>query len=181
MAVPRILVAQDNSEENQWLKVDHNSRFIQNNCPEWQFLFGIDSTLSTSQYVLKVTARFDDTSMNNIKLVGYLYNTVTAAVGSLDSCEFKIFKVELPEWTETLLDTFMGAEISNTYFYVNKLMSDFAPAELDGSTALMIECTAVRLGITYRDRVYLNHLGVYDSVIRLRNEVNFLEVMKVDE
>jgi hypothetical protein len=45
----------------------------------------------------------------------------------------------------------------------------------------MIQATIVRLGITYRDRIYVNHLGIFDNVTRLRGDVEFLEVTKKDE
>ena len=52
---------------------------------------------------------------------------------------------------------------------------------MDGDTTLMIEGVAIRSGVTYRDRIYVNHLGVYDSIIRLRNAVDFLDITKLDE
>jgi hypothetical protein len=45
----------------------------------------------------------------------------------------------------------------------------------------MIEATIIRLGLTYRERVYLNHLGIFDSVTRLKRDVDFLSISKKDE
>jgi len=45
MAITRRLVAHDENEDNQWLKVDHSTRFIENHSDEWQFLFGPNSGL----------------------------------------------------------------------------------------------------------------------------------------
>ena len=86
MPISRKLVAQDDSEVNQWLKVDHSSRFIVNDSPEWQFLFGIDSALSASNQIIKISARFDDTTFNNIKIIAYLYDQQNASIGNANSC-----------------------------------------------------------------------------------------------
>lgn len=181
MPISRKIVAQDNSEENQWLKVDHSSRFIQNSGPEWQFLFGINSALTPSDFVLKLSAKFDELLLGTIKMVGYLYSPSNATIGNLSTCTFKVFNITIPDWTEVLIDTFSGVQLSNSYFYSNPTIADLAPSILNGASSLMIECTATRLGVTYRDRVYFNHLGVYDSIVNLKRDINYLELTKVDE
>ena len=181
MAVNRILVAQHDSEENQWLKVDHNSRYIQNHSPEWQFLFSPNSELTTSQFTLKVWAKFDDDTLTKLKLAAYLYNNTTASIGAIDSCVFNVYRVTTPDWTEVFIDDFTGVAQLNNYYYANPNISALSPAVLDGSTTLMIECVVTRLGVTYRDRIYLNHLGVFDNILRLKQEVYFNEAVKLDE
>lgn len=181
MPITRYLVAQDENDVNQWLKVDHPSRYIVNDSPEWQFLFGVDSALNTSQFVLKIACRFDDDSLTKLKMVGYLYNPLTAAIGSIDTCEFNVYLIDLPDWTETFVDVFSGVLQPNNYFYVNPDITDVVPGGMDGSATIMIECVAVRLGTTYRDRIYVNHLGIYDNVLRLKQDIQFSELTKVDE
>lgn len=182
MPISRKLVAQDDSEVNQWLKVDHSSRFIVNDSPEWQFLFGIDSSLSASNQIIKLTAKFNDNTFNDIKIIGYLYDQQNASIGNASTCQFKLYKITIPDWTEVLVTTLNGNQLTNNYFYSNPTLSSLLPDfNFDGGDVLMVEGTITRLGVTYRDRVYLNHLGVYDSVVRLKQAVDYLDITKKDE
>lgn len=181
MAIIRKLIAHDENEMNQWLKVDHSSRYISNEDEEWQFLFGPNSSLDNAILDIKISARFDDNTFNNIKLIAYLYDKQNASVSNGASCEFKIFKINLPDWTETLETTISGVQLANNYFYINPSLSSLSNINFDGGDSIMIEATILRLGVVYRDRLYVNHLGIYDNVFRLRQDVEFLDATKLDE
>ncbi len=179
MAV-RIVVAQS-QKENQILKMDANSRYIINEEEQWQFLFGPNSSLTNSSPIIKIAARFDDDTFTKIKLVSYLYDSRATSIVNAASCTFKIFKVNLPDWTETLVTTINGTQLTNNYFYINPDTSTLTPLDFFGGDTMMVESTIVRLGVTYRDRLYINHLGIYDNVDRLRKDVEFLDITKLDE
>jgi hypothetical protein len=184
MPVTRKLVAQDNNEENQWLKIDHDSRYVVNVNPEWQFLFGPNSILSTSSREIKIAAQLDTSTLDKIRMVAYLYNAANASADSAASATFSIYRVEditTPKWNEVFITTLNGVEQSNNYYFADINISSLTGANMDGDTTLMIEGVATRSGVTYRDRIYVNHLGVYESVIRLRNAVDFLDITKLDE
>jgi len=184
MAVLRRLVAHHNNSDNQWLKVDHNSRYIENDSADWQFIFGPNSVLNTSGQVLKLAAQLDTDTLDKIRIIGYLYNPTTGNVDSAGSVTFNIYKVDditTPKWDDQFITSLSGTLQSNSYYFNDILINSLTGANLDGDTTLMIEGVATRLGITYRERIYVNHLGVYDSVIRLRNEVEFLDLTKLDE
>lgn len=180
MAVRR-LVAQDDNDDNQWLKVDHPSRYIVNDMDDWQFLFGPNSELTNSAQIIKIAARFDDTTFDKIKVTAYLYDTQNASIANAANCSFKIYKVNTPDWTETLITTLSGSQLPNSYYYINPTISSLTGVNLDGGDTLMFEATIVRSGTTYRDRVYVNHMGIYDSFIRLKHQVQFLDLTKQDE
>ena len=180
MPITRRLVAQ-NQEENQILKVDSLKRYVVNDEEYWQFLFGPNSALTQSQQVVKLAAEFDTTDLSSVRFTGYLYNPRTGGVDSAATCLFSVYLVSAPEWSETLVGTFSGAVQSNNYFFSDIDLTSLVPAELDGDATLMIEARITRLSETFRDRVYVNHLGVYDSIVRLRNDVEFLDVTKLDE
>jgi len=181
MPITRKLVAQDDSIDNQWLKIDHDSRYIENDSNgDWQFLFGPSSALTSSSQVLKITAKFDDSTFNNLKVIAYLYDQRNASSANASTCEFKFYQVTVPDWSEVLIDTSYATQLSNNYFYLNPTTISLSPINFDGGDTLMIEATVVRLGVTYRDRVYINHMGVYDSVIRLKHKVAFLDITKQD-
>lgn len=181
MAIIKKLIAHHENEDNFWLKVDHSSRFIQNNGDEWSFLFNPNSTLSASTQVIKIAARFDDATFNNIKIIGYLYDQQNASVGNAASCVFNIYKVNLPDWSEILISTLNGTQLSNNYFYINPDLSTLNVFNFDGGDTMMVEVTIIRSGIIYRDRLYVNHLGIYDNITRLRGDVQYLDLTKKDE
>ena len=176
----RRLVAPDNTQDSQWLKMDHPSRFIENHSEEWQFLFNANSELTNSTPVLKSWAKFDDATFNNLKITGYLYDSRNGSTFNSASCTFKIFLISTPDWVETLLTTLTGSQLPNSYYYVNPTLSSIGAVDFQGGDSLMIETTIMRAGITYRDRIYVNHLGIYDNVTRLRGDVEFLNVTKKD-
>lgn len=180
----RKLVAQTNPKNNQILKMDSIQRFIVNDAPKWQFLFNAGSDLTNSVQIPKIAAEFDNSDRDSIRVIGYLYNTTSGTVDNASTCEFKIFRVATtlsPKWDDVPLYTVFGVQESNSYFFSDIDLSDLPGADLDGDTTLMVEVLITRLGRTYRDRLYINHLGVYDSIIRLRQDVEWLDISKLDE
>ena len=179
MAINRRLIAQDSTQEAQWLKIDHSSRYIENHLDEWQFLFGPNSELDTSSQIVKLAARFNDNTFANIQIVGYLYDTTNASISNSNNCVFRIYKVNLPDWSETLITTLNGTQLPNFYYYINPTTSSLT-LDFQGGDTLMIDAIITRLGVTYRDRIYINHLGIFDNVTRLKNEIDFLFITKKD-
>lgn len=180
MPISRRLVAQD-TISNQYLKVDHSSRYIVNMSIDWQMLFGPNSSLSSSNQIIKISAQFDAGSFDNLKVTAYLFDQRNGSIANAANCSFKIFKITDPDWSETLLTTLSGTQLPNYYYYIHPTLSTFVGLDFLGGDSIMIEATIVRLGVTYRDRVYINHLGIYDNVFRLRQDVEFLDATKLDE
>jgi hypothetical protein len=180
MPITRKFVAQD-QEENQILKMDSSSRYIVNDESYWQFLFGPNSELTNSVQVVKIAADFNANTLNDVKFVAYLYNQTTGSIDNAGSCEFKIYRVMDPNWTESLITTLNGTQLANNYWYIDPTLPTLAPGLFFGDETIMIEVTLVRLGTTYKDRVYVNHLGIYDNAFRLRQDVDFLDITKLDE
>jgi hypothetical protein len=181
MPVTQRLLVHDNTEDCQVLRMDSANRFIVNDSSDWQFLFGPNSEPSNSVQILKIAAQLDPVSLDAIRFTAYLYNPTTGNADSAATCVFNVYKVNSPGWQDVFLSSFSGAMQPNSYFYASQLLSTFSPTEFDGGVSIMIEVVVTRLGNVYRDRVYINHLGVYDSVIRLQNAVTFLELTKLDE
>ena len=181
MAITRKLLAHDNTQDSQWLKVDHSTRYIENHSEEWQFLFGPNSVLSNATQIVKLAAKFDDDSFENIKIAAYLYDSKNNATSNAAGCQFDIYKISGPDWSEEHLTVINGSQLPNNYFYANPTLSSIGTLDFFGGDTIMIQATMVRLGITYRERIYVNHLGIYDNITRLRGDVEFLEVTKKDE
>lgn len=180
MPIIRKLVAQDENEENQWLKVDHSSRYIVNLTEDWQFLFGPNSELSNSNQIVKIAAKFDDNTFNNIKIAAYLYDQKNASIANADTCVFNLYKTSSSTWSDDYLTSINGSLLPNSYFFINPTLTTFTGLDFLGGDTIMIEATIIRLGVTYRDRIYVNHLGIFDNASRLRQDVEFLEITKKD-
>ncbi len=165
-------------DDVQALRVDFAGRYIQNSSEDWQFLFNSNSVLTPKVLLLKHTGQFDTGDFNSIKLAAYLFNSYDGSIAAGASCTFNVYRVSVSGWTETLINTFTGVAQPNNYFYIDIPLSSLSPAELDGDNTLMVECVFTRLTDTYRDRVYLNHLGSFGSIIKLKNKVDFLEITK---
>ena len=161
MAVTRRLLATDNNQDCQILKVDSSKRYLVNDTEDWQFMFGPNSDLTTSTQIAKIGAEFNINTFNSINMVAYLFNTLTGSVDNSGDCVFKIYKVDSNStWNDVLLTTINGTLQNNNYYFASELITNLSGATLDGMTTLMIEVSMVRLGNIYKDRLYINHLGV---------------------
>lgn len=56
-----------------------------------------------------------------------------------------------------------------------------SPNELSGAETYLIEVEAFRGSKSYKSFVYFNHMGVFDTVDRLKKKIEFLEITKLDE
>jgi len=180
MPITRRFVAQD-QEECQILKMDNIDPFLVNDCEEWQFLFGPDSALTTSNLKIKIACQFNTESFDGIKIIAYLYEDQTGSVASLGTCDFNVYKVVTPNWQDEYLASFSGSLLPNSYMYKQLTSIDLSNITLDGDTTLMIEAVGIRLGTVFRNRIYLNHLGIFDSFTKLKQEVEWLDISKLDE
>lgn len=180
MAIPKIWVSQD-CEDSQIMRVSSSSRYIHINEVSWQPLFIAEAELAAPTKSLKLAAEFDADSFSKIRIAGYLYNETTNSVDSLSSITFRLHTVEAPGWTDTFQVEVAGTELLNSYYFAEVDLTDLPAIDYDGAATLMIEATATRLSVTYRNRIYVNHLGIYDSHTRLKKFVDFLDLTKLDE
>ncbi len=134
---------------------------------------------NNSDYSQILWAKFETQNFNGIQLITYLErNGEKLSVGN---CVFQIYSISTDtNWSETLLTTISGTA-NNGRLIASVPQSSLNPTELDGEITLAIKCTLNRQGKTFTKKIYLNHLGVYDSIFRLRQDVEFLDITKVDE
>jgi hypothetical protein len=111
--------------------------------------------------------------------VAYLFTK--HQIQSAESATFSFYRIGGTAWEEELVGQISGTKQSNNYISSNIDISALSPSILNGEDSLMLEVELVRRNKTYVDRVYLNHIGIYDSYLRLKRDVQFLEVTKLDE
>lgn len=120
-----------------------------------------------------IGGEFDTTDFSSVRFTGYLMQD-NSTVLTASSCTFNIYSIGSPGWVETLLHTQAGSIQGNNYFFAD-ISETTLGILLDGDPTLMVEAVIVRLGKTYRNRVYLNQLGIYDSFFKLKRQVNIIE------
>jgi hypothetical protein len=86
-----------------------------------------------------------------------------------------------PRWNDNLVYTVSGIQQPNQYFFQEIDLTSIPSVNLDGENTILLEASVTRLNVTYRNRLYINHLGVYSSIVKLRQDVDFLDITKLDE
>lgn len=130
---------------------------------------------------LKMWAKFNTQDFDGIHLIAGIYRDSEKGLNSA-SCLFKVYYVDANQnWGRTLV--FSGnAVFQNGQWILPVTQANLGSlTELDGERTFMIEAEITRQKKTYKNRIYVNHLGVYDSIVRLRSDVQFLDLNKLDE
>jgi len=128
-------------------------------------------------YSLLLAAKFNTVDFDGIHMISELSRDAQPL--QIGSGTFEIYSISLDgTWTETFLTTVLGS-VSGSKLTASVPQSSLP--ELDGEVTLAIKCSVKRQSDTYTKNVYVNHLGTYDSITRLRQDVEFLDITKVDE
>lgn len=133
-----------------------------------------------SDYTIKSWLRFNSNAFEGVQVIGGLMRS--GRFKSIGSCIFKIYAVSiLDTWAETLLATASGAALADGRFSAVLDQATLDPAQLDGEITLKLEVEITRQSKVYTEVYFFNHVGIYDSFIRLKQEVEFLDITKLDE
>lgn len=137
---------------------------------------------SPLNYKAKLWAKFDGQNFDGIKLISGIYKDEVNVIPS-GSCTFNISSVSLDgTWTETFLYSTPGTVQGDGTFIASATQANLGSStQLDGELTFAIEVSLVKQGTTLTNKVYLNHLGIYDSFFRLKQFVDFLNLTKLDE
>lgn len=149
--------------------VDYNSILLKNT----------HERSSNKDYSVKLWGKFDTVNFDGIQLMCYLHKK--EEILQTSECTFKVYKVEPNSWDESFLFENVGVYSTNKFVLSVTQAQLGVTAELDGDYTLAIEASIKRGTKAFKSKIYLNHLGVYDSIFRLRQDVEFLDITKVDE
>lgn len=178
----RRLRATQNSHYVQPLKLANsiNNFIVASNRAYTSILYRLDRR--APKYETKVWAKFDVTDFDGIQLLAYINKNNNQIIHGAN-CTFTVNLINTNStWNETFLYSTSGTQQINGSFIADVTQTNLGSTnELDGELTLSIECEIYRFGKKYKNKIYVNHLGVYDSIIRLRQEVEFLFVTKKDE
>lgn len=134
-----------------------------------------------SDFSVKAWMRFNTDAFDGSFQV-YSALIKNSQIKSTSSCTFRVYEINPSDlWQETLKATIIGTPMTNGAFNGIVLESSILPTIADGEFTFKLEIEMVRQNKKFIDIYYFNHLGVYDSIVRLRKQVNFLALTKLDE
>lgn len=133
----------------------------------------------TDDLKIQSWAKFDAENFDGIQVFAGLFKN--KGFKSAASCTFSIYSISVDDnWTETLLSTQSGTALGDGRFRGIFNEASLNPAEQTGEITFKLEVELTRLGKTYSETYFFNHLGIYGSFIRLSQEVDFLSITKKD-
>lgn len=133
----------------------------------------------TDDLKIQSWAKFDAENFDGIQVFAGLFKN--KGFKSAASCVFSIYSISVDDnWTEALLSTQSGTALGDGRFRGIFNESSLNPAEQTGEITFKLEVELTRLGKTYSETYFFNHLGIYGSFIKLSQEVDFLSITKKD-
>lgn len=128
---------------------------------------------------LEIHAKFNVDSMQGMQIKACLFKNDFMVSSNIT--EFKIYRVAEASWVETLVFTATATAASPREFVATVSQANLGSNELSGGETYAIECTATRVRGSYKKKIWVNHLGCFDSLTRLRHSMEWLEIEKVDD
>lgn len=171
-----------NNKYVQPLKLGFKNKHIVSLCNDYNSIMTKVShrSVSDSDYSIKAWLKFNTNTFDGIQMfAGLMKNKQFKSIGS---CTFKIYSISVDDnWTETLLVTSAGSVMPDGRFKATATESSLSPAELTGEITFKMEVDITRANKNYNEVYFFNHVGIYDSFIKLKQEVEFLDITKLDE
>ena len=135
----------------------------------------------TRDYTFNLWAKFAQDNFDGFHIKSYLEkdSNITPSVNYI----FKVYTISTDSnWAETLVSTKAGSALPDGSFKCHITPADLpSTLDLDGEITIAIQATCSRWGKTFSKKIYVNHLGIYDSVTRLKQEIEYLDLTKLDE
>jgi hypothetical protein len=130
-------------------------------------------------YKIRAWAKFDAENFDGIQLISAL--SLNGRDKSISSAEFTVNSISIDDmWTETGIGVFIGTQAGKK-FIASVPQSALDPVILSGDVSLKIDVKITILNNVYKDYFYINHLGIFDEMVRAKNKIKFLELTKADE
>ncbi len=122
-------------------------------------------------------ARFNTSTMNGIEIEAGLFKNKVITSNLVST---KLYVVSDIGFVKTFITDVTMTETSTGIFTGTVTQATLALNELSGRETYFIECKFSRIRKKYSKGVYFNHIGIYDSVNRLKHDAEFMQITKVD-
>lgn len=129
-------------------------------------------------YKLNLHAKFNASAMDGLVIEARLMSTYRQAAVAVTS--FVLYRVSNLNYSKTLINTFTPTLSGQSWVYT-VTQSQLGLNELSGAETYYIEAFGQRRLRKFRASIYVNHLGCFDSLNRLRQRVEYLQITKLDE
>jgi hypothetical protein len=171
-----------NNKYVQPLKLGFKNKHIISLCNDYNSIMTKVShkPISDSDYSIKAWLKFNAETFDGIQMfAGLMKNKQFKSIGS---CTFKIYSISTDDnWVETLLVTSSGTALPDGRFKATATEAALSPAELIGEITFKMEVDITRANKNYSEVYFFNHIGIYGSFIQLKQDVDFLDITKLDE
>ena len=126
---------------------------------------------------INLWAKFNAETFDGINVLGYLEELLIPLTGG--EATFTLYSVSNDSlWNENFIAQ-KTILIPSKRFTTN--FSEIETGQLDGESTLAITLQIKMQNKVFNKKIYLNHLGIFDSLFRLKQEVEFLDLTKKDE
>lgn len=129
-------------------------------------------------YKLTLHAKFNSSAMEGLVIEAKLLSTYRQASVAVSS--ILVYRVSNLDFSRTLINTFTPTA-SGMSWVLTLTQSQLGANELSGAETYYIEALATRRLRKYRSSLYVNHLGCFDSINRLRQCLEYNQITKLDE
>lgn len=130
-------------------------------------------------YLIQAHAKFDSAQMQGMQILVNLTRNGIVCSSAIDSV--KLFLVDPSSFADTLLGTLILTQSSPGYWEVDLSQAQLNPVELSAAEVFSLEVTLKRKRQKYFKKFWFNHLGCFDQILRLRQAMEYQDLVKLDE
>lgn len=128
---------------------------------------------------LKTHASFDSDNFNGFYVNLRLDENGSNKSFSLTSID--IYFVDQSDWSEVFILSKPVIQMPDLSYTVHVTSSDLSSYDPIGQEVFLISANATRKRAKFLSKTYFNHLGIYDSVFTLKQDLDFTYLTKRDE
>lgn len=182
MATRRIKVT-TNNKYTQTLKLKTGRKLVLTPNNDYNSVLFTSRHRATSpkEYQVNLWAKFAQDDFDGIHIRAFIEKD--SEIFQSANYTFDVYTVSRDSnWAETFVITKPGVILADGSYKCQVVTSEFpSTVDIDGELTLAIKVNCSRIGRKYTKKIFINHLGVYDSIVRLKQDVEFLDITKLDE
>jgi len=130
------------------------------------------------KYSLRLHAKFRSDLLNGFSVEACLMSGNNQASSHISN--INVYKVDDNTFDKTFLMS-VSPFLDGQSWVSDIDQSSLTLNELSGKETYYIEATAFRRNKKFNANAYFNHLGCFDSLVRLRRQIEFIQITKADD
>ena len=129
-------------------------------------------------YELSIHAKFNSSAMQGLTAEVRLMSSYRQAAVAVPS--ISVYRVSNLDFSKTLIGSFTPTA-SGLSYVLTLTQAQLGANELSGAETYYLEANATRRLRKFKCHAYVNHLGCFDSINRLRQSMEYNLITKLDE